>query len=329
MPDLYQERVVLFLAYPKVGLLDITGPQTTFWSASSCMQGRGYPGYVIKTASLEGGLIQTAEGLTIQTIALSEFNDVEIHTIIVPGSPHIEDVLKTTARLTEWLNIAATKAYRVAAVCTGAFLLAQASLLQSKRAATHWAFCELLAVLFPKVKIDHNAIYVQEGKVWSSAGVTAGIDLSLALIEEDCGREVSMHVARELVVFLKRPGGQAQYSASLQSQVQSGSSFDDLHLWMIDNLDKNLSLEMLALQMNMIPRNFSRIYKQETGKTPAKVVESLRLEAACRLLESNDYNIDQIASKCGFGGEERLRITFQRNLSVSPRDYRKRFSTYT
>lgn len=326
MPDLYQDKLVLFLAFPMVGLLDITGPQTAFWSASSHMQNRGYPGYILRTASLEGGLIQTAEGLTIQTIALAEFADAEIHTIIVPGSPYIEDVLKRSTKLTEWLNKAAISAYRIAAVCTGAFLLAQARLLQSKRAATHWAFCDLLAKHFPKVKVDRNAIFIQEDKVWSSAGVTAGIDLSLALIEEDCGRDVSMHVARELVVFLKRPGGQAQYSASLQSQVQSGCTFDDLHLWIIDNLDKSLTVEMLAHRMNMSPRNFSRVYKQEAGKTPAKVVESLRLEAARRLLESADYNVDQIASKCGFGDEERMRITFQRNLSISPRDYRKRFS---
>lgn len=326
MPDLYQERLVLFLAFPKVGLLDLTGAQTAFWSASHHMLKRGYPGYVLQTVSLKGGLVQTAEGLTIQTIALSEFKDHEIHTIIVPGSPYIEDVLKKSGELTDWLNSAASSVFRIAAVCTGAFLLAQAKLLHSKRAATHWAFCDLLATHFPSINIDRDAIFVQEGKVWSSAGVTAGIDLSLALIEEDCGRDVSMHVARELVVFLKRPGGQAQYSASLQSQVQSGSSFDDLHLWIIDNLDKNLSVDVLAKQMNMSPRNFSRVYKQEAGQTPAKVVESLRLEAARRLLEAHDFNIDQIANKCGFGDEERMRITFQRNLSVSPREYRKRFS---
>lgn len=326
MPDLYQERLLLFLAFPKVGLLDLTGAQTAFWSASNHMQNRGYPGYVIQTVSIEGGLIQTTEGLTIQTVALREFNDAEIHTIIVPGSPYIEDVLTESISLTEWLHNASISAYRVASVCTGAFLLAQANLLHSKRAATHWGFCDLLAAHFPKVDIDRNAIFIQEGKVWSSAGVTTGIDLSLALIEEDCGRDVSMHVARELVVFLKRPGGQAQYSVSLQSQVQSGSSFDDLHLWIIDNLDKSLSVEMLAQQMNMSPRNFARVYKNEAGKTPAKVVEFLRLEAARRLLEADEYNIDQIAGKCGFGDEERMRITFQRNLSISPRDYRKRFS---
>ena len=317
---------MLFLAFPDVGLLDMTGPQTAFWSASCCMQKQGYPGYVLQTVSLEGGIIQTAEGMAIQTTALAEFADVEIHTIIVPGSPFIVDVLGKSANLVEWLSRTAAVANRTAAVCTGTFLLAEANLLRGKRAVTHWAFCDLLKERFPTVEIDRDAIFIQEDTVWTSAGVTAGIDLSLALIEEDCGRDVAMHVARELVVFLKRPGGQAQFSKLLQLQEQDGSAFDDLHLWIMDNLDKSLTVEMLAQRVNMSPRNFSRMYKQEAGRTPAKAVEILRLEAARRLLEDSELNIDQIARMCGFGDEERMRITFQRNLAISPRDYRKRFS---
>ncbi|MDB5929559.1 MAG: AraC family transcriptional regulator [Polaromonas sp.] len=321
-------RLVLFMAFPDMGLLDVTGPQTVFWAASKAMEKRGLPGYLRFTASLNGGLVNTAEGVSLQTLPLADFAGAQIDTRVVPGSPHIEQVLERSGPLAQWLHAAAGAARRTASVCSGAFLLAQAGLLDGRRAATHWGMCDMLKARFPSVEIDRDAIFVQQGAVWTSAGVSAGIDLALALVEADCGHEVAMEVARELVVYLKRPGGQAQFSELLQSQAQDSAAFDELNLWITDNLGrKNLSVELLADRAGMSPRNFARVYKQKTGRTPAKAVEVFRLEAARRLLEDSGRNVDQIAGLCGFGDEERMRTTFQRNLGIAPRDYRRRFSS--
>lgn len=320
-------RLIVFLAYPELGLLDLTGAQTVFWAASRYRTSSNLPGYELHTASLTGGLIHTAEGLAVDTVPLSRFADRSIDTLIVPGAPDILRAMGNALDLVAWLAAASANAKRTASVCSGTFLLAQAGLLEGRRAATHWAMCDMLKERYPSIEVDSDAIFVQQGSVWTSAGVSAGIDLALALVEEDCGREVTLLVAREMVVFLKRPGGQAQYSQLLKSQTSEGAAFDDLHLWITQNLEgENLSVEVLAQQVRMSPRNFARVYKLKTGRTPAKAVEVLRVEAARRLLEDSGRNIDQISRQCGFGDEERMRLTFQRTLGVSPRDYRNRFS---
>jgi transcriptional regulator GlxA family with amidase domain len=247
--------------------------------------------------------------------------------LIVPGAPAIQQALAANTDLVDWLRHASTRARRTASVCSGTFLLAQAGLLQGRRAATHWAMCDMLKRGFPSIDVDMDAIFVQQGNVWTSAGVSAGIDLALALVEADCGRHIALQVARELVVFLKRPGGQAQFSQLLQAQTDDTAGFDALHLWIADNLsDSELTVERLAEQSRMSPRNFARVYKQKTGRTPAKAIELFRVEAARRLLEDSQRNIDQVAHLCGFGDEERMRYTFHRHLAISPRDYRARFS---
>jgi transcriptional regulator GlxA family with amidase domain len=325
MPN--RERLILFVAFPDMGLLDLTGPQTVFWAASKAMEKRGLPGYSRYTASLNGGLVNTAEGLALQTLRLADFTDAAIDTIVVPGSPYIEQALERSTELVEWLRQASRTARRTVSVCSGAFLLAETGLLENKRAATHWGMGDLLKKRFPSVKIDGDAIFVREDTIWTSAGVSTGIDLALALVEADCGHKVAMDVARELVVFLKRPGGQSQFSELLQAQTQDSAAFDELNLWILDNLgNNNLSVELLAQKARMSPRNFARVYKQKTGRTPAKALEVFRVEAAKRLLEDSNRNIDEIARLCGFGDEERMRVTFQRNLGIPPRDYRKRFS---
>lgn len=320
------EKLVLFLAFSQMGLLDMTGPQTVFWAASRYMQERGLPPYDRHTVSIDGGLVMSAEGVGLNTRALSDFAGVEVDTIIVPGSPHIIDVLESSSEVANWLNNQYAKVRRVASVCSGAFLLAQAGLLDDKRAATHWAMLDLLQNRYPSIKIDGDAIFVNEGSIWTSAGVTAGIDLALALVEEDCGHDIAMKVARELVVYMKRSGGQSQFSELLQAQ-SSDSSFDKLHEWVNNNLhNKNITIDTLSAQAYMSPRNFARVYKQQTGRTPAKAIEIFRLEAARRLLEDSPHSISEIANRCGFGDEERMRITFHRNLAISPSEYRKRFS---
>ncbi|MFY0566877.1 GlxA family transcriptional regulator [Archangium lansingense] len=320
-------RTVLFVAFPDMCLLDMTGPHTSFWAAGVRLRQLGLPAYDCHTVSLHGGLVRTVEGVELHTRPVSDFARKQVDTVVVPGSPNIAELIDDAGPLADWLGKVAKKARRMASVCTGAFYLAKAGLLHNRRAATHWGMCELLQSRFPALAVDADAIFVRADNVWTSAGVTAGIDLALAMIEEDCGRDVSLFVARELVVFLKRSGGQSQHSALLQAQTEDGgATFDELHAWMADNLGSALSVEELAVKANMSPRNFARVYKQKTGRTPAKAVEVMRLEAARRMLEDSDRNIDQIARQCGFGDEERMRLTFQRNLSVSPRDYRKRFA---
>lgn len=320
-------RVLVFLAYPQMGLLDLTGAQTVFWAASKAMAERGRPGYTLHTASLQGGLITTAEGLTIHTTSLDLLKQVAIDTLIVPGAPDIRQAMIDAVDLVDWLRRASTKARRTASVCSGTFLLAQAGLLEGLRAATHWAMCDMLKSGFPSIDVDMDAIFIKQGTVWTSAGVTTGIDMALALVEADCGRDVALQVARELVMFLKRPGGQAQFSMLLQSQTAESADFDDLHMWISANLsDANLTVEALARQAQMSPRNFARMYKRKLGRTPAKALEMFRIEAARRMLEDSQRNIDQIAQLCGFGDEERMRYTFHRHLAVSPREYRNRFS---
>ncbi len=322
-----QPRTLVFLAYPQMGLLDLTGAQTVFWAATKAMAERGLPGYFVHTASLAGGLMPTAEGLSVDTVPLATFDPATLDTLIVPGAPAIQEAMAANTDLVDWLRHASTRARRTASVCSGTFLLAQAGLLQGRRAATHWAMCDMLKRGFPSIEVDMDAIFIQQGNVWTSAGVSAGIDLALALVEADCGRHVALQVARELVVFLKRPGGQAQFSQLLQAQTDDTAGFDALHLWIADNLgDSDLTVERLAEQSRMSPRNFARVYKQKTGRTPAKAIELFRMEAARRLLEDSQRNIDQVAQLCGFGDEERMRYTFHRHLSISPRDYRERFS---
>lgn len=201
------EKLVVFVAFPQMGLLDLTGAQTVFWAASRYMEERGLPPYDRHTISLNGGLVSSAEGVALETRPISDFANAEIDTIIVPGSPHIVDVLEESATLALWLQKEHIKVRRIASVCSGAFLLAQAGLLKDKRAATHWAMLDLLQERYPSIRIDGDAIFVKEGSIWTSAGVTAGIDLALALVEEDCGHDIAMKVARELVVYMKRSGG--------------------------------------------------------------------------------------------------------------------------
>lgn len=320
-------RLVLFIGFPGMCMLDIAGPQTVFWCASKVMQERGLPGYARHTVSLDGGMVQTLEGVGMQTGRLDDFSPGDVDTIIVPGAPDIVDAVARHEALVASLRCRAPVTRRIASVCTGAFVLAAAGLLDGKRAATHWLMHELMASTYPLVEVDREAIFVQHGGTWTSGGVTAGIDLALAMVEQDCGRDVALAVARELVVFIKRPSGQPQLSSMLQAQANDGPQFDELHLWILANLKQaDLSVELLAERMKMSPRNFTRVYKDKTGQTPARAVEQFRVEAACRLLEDSARQIDQIALLCGFGDEGRMRKTLQRCLQTSPSAYRQRLT---
>jgi len=319
-------RLVVMLAYEGANLIDICGPLQTFSSATRLMGNRCTRPYVGTVASLAGGLVTTAPGLAIMTQSLAGLDCHAIDTLIVPGgSPQGAPVI--VPELVAWITRRACAARRVASVCTGAFMLAATGLLDRKRVTTHWSWAERLAELHPKVRVDPDPIFIKEGKMWTSAGVTAGIDLALAQIAEDFGHHVALATARQLVMFIKRPGGQSQFSVPLASQLSEGEGFTGLHAWIADHLSGDLRVERLARQAGMSPRTFARLYKARVGRTPAKTVEAMRLEAACRALEESAAPIKRIATHVGYGDEQNLWRVFQRRLGVSPTDYRARFSS--
>jgi transcriptional regulator GlxA family with amidase domain len=229
----------------------------------------------------------------------------------------------------KWISRVLPKSRRVASVCLGAFALAGTGVLDGKRAVTHWRYCPRLQSSFPDIRVEPNAIFVKDGRVWSSAGVSAGIDLALAMIEEDFGHAVALDVARRLVVFLKRPGGQSQFSTVLAAQASDVEGrFSALHAWIIENIASDLSVEKLAEKAGMTPRTFARTYANRTGLTPASSVEALRVETARMLLERRQIDgVVEVAKRAGFGDDERMRRAFLRHLGVSPTEYRNRFSS--
>jgi transcriptional regulator GlxA family with amidase domain len=313
-------RRVVVVAFEGAQLLDVAGPAQTFASAAEIVPGA----YAIELVSPRGGVITTSAGLALHTQAMAARRG-PIDTLVVVGGPGVAPALEDRAllrRLRQW----SARARRTCSVCTGAFLLAGAGLLDDKRATTHWGYCRALQERHPAVRVEPDPIFVRDGDVWTSAGVTAGIDLALALVEADLGHEAAMRVARRLVVFLKRPGGQSQFSAPLSAQLADDAGLDALHAWMAGHLSADLRVERLAARASMSPRTFARIYTAKLGTTPAKTVERLRVEAARRALEDGDAPIKQVAHRCGFGDEERMRRAFVRRLGVSPSDYRARFA---
>jgi transcriptional regulator GlxA family with amidase domain len=247
-----------------------------------------------------------------------------LDTLVVAGGTGTARALEDRA-LVGLVKRAAGRARRVASVCTGAFLLAEAGLLDGRRATTHWSACARLAARYPQLEVDPDPIFVRDGRIWTSAGVTAGMDLALALVEEDHGRDVALAVARELVLFLKRPGGQAQFSAQLRAQLAERTALRDLQAWIADHPGAELSVEALARRVAMSPRHFARVFKQETGATPARAVLAARVEAARRRLEDGDDGLAGVAAACGFASAEVMRRAFLRTLGVGPSHYRTRF----
>jgi transcriptional regulator GlxA family with amidase domain len=316
-------RRVEVLAFPDVQLLDVAGPVQVFADASHWAARPHAPTpYAIRVIAPEGAQIRATSGLAFATEPLPDPAE-PLDTLIVAGG---QGVMRAAAdaSLVEWLKVRAGAARRTASVCTGAFLLAAAGLLDRRRAVTHWEYCDELSRRHPAVTVESDPIFVRDGRVWSSAGVTAGIDLSLALVEEDLGRAIALSVARHLVVFLKRPGGQAQFSAALSLQ-SADDHFADLHGWLAEHLADNLSVSRLAAQAGMSERTFLRRYREATGLSPARAIERLRVESARQLLAETRQPAKRIAARCGFGSEETMRRSFVRLQGVSPQDYRQRF----
>lgn len=316
-------RAIEIVAFPAVQMLDLSGPMQVFTSANDMLIKEGRPpGYAVRVVARQDQPIKASSGLGISTEALPAL-DTPIDTMLIAGGPGVDEAAADPV-LVDWVRARRQSARRVASVCTGAFLLAASGALDGRRATTHWSFSAELARRFPHVQVDPDPIFVRDGPVWTSAGVTAGIDLALALLEQDLGRELSLAVARYLVVFLRRPGGQAQFSTALSLQM-ADTRFAPLHTWIEEHLGEDLSLEALAEQAAMSPRSFSRHYRDATGITPARAVERLRVEEARRLLSDSTLSIKRIAQRCGFGSEETLRRSFLRLLTTTPQDYRARF----
>jgi transcriptional regulator GlxA family with amidase domain len=250
----------------------------------------------------------------------------EIDTLIVTGIDEADDA-RRDPDLIRWLARMAPRARRVVGLCTGTFVLAEAGLLDGRRATTHWMDCDELARRFPAIRVERDPIYVHDRGVYTSAGSTAGLDLVLALVEEDVGRRVALQVAQRMVFFLKRPGGQAQFSAQLSTQMAEREPLRDLQAWILDHPAADLSVEALARRVAMSPRNFFRVFVREVGMTPGRYVERVRVEAARRLLEETSRIVPDVAGACGFGSPETMRIAFRRTLGVNPKGYRSRFHT--
>jgi transcriptional regulator GlxA family with amidase domain len=321
-----ESRRVAVVTYAGAQTLDVTGPLEVFATATRCLHERRpdqAPAYSIEILADRAGPVTMGSG--IRLMADRSYRSVRggIDTLIVCGGN--ARAASEDQTLLRWLRQMEPKVPRLASVCTGAFILAAAGLLDGRRATTHWRSANALSREYPNVTVEPDAIFVRDGHIYTSAGVTAGMDLALALVEEDFGRDVALMVARLLVLFLKRPGGQSQFSSQLAVQMLPAGPLKGLPEWIVEHLGEDLSVERLAARVAMSPRNFARVFLKETRTTPAKFVERARIDRARRELEDSTVPVETVAVSCGFCNAERMRRTFQRHLRVVPQEYRRRF----
>ncbi len=313
-------RRVVFVAFPEVVLLDLIGPWDVFALANK-LANRDSPPYDLELVSgANAAKITSDGGISLESHRPAKNCRGAIDTLIVPAA-----WVSEAQQFSSVLQRLARRSRRIVSICGGAFLLAEAGLLDGKKATTHWRGTADLAKRFPKVDVQADSIFVKDGQTYTSAGVTAGIDLALALVEEDLGQAVALDCARNLVVFMRRPGGQSQFSATLESQHAERDVINELVAWAADNLSNDLSVRALAERAHMSLRNFSRVFRNEVGQTPAAFVEKLRVDATRRRLEETDESIDEISKHCGFRSADSMRRSFQRVVKVAPSDYRQRF----
>jgi transcriptional regulator GlxA family with amidase domain len=318
-------RWIEFFLYPDATGLDIVGPLDVFTAANWILsqKGSGQKGYHVLFSAKKTGLIRLNSGLQIYAdIAIGKGDSIDI--FLVPGSLDTNQVTQDF-KLINQIGMRAKSAKQIVSICGGAFILAACGLLKGKNVTTHWSAADDLARKYPDIKVTPDAIYIRDDNIYSSAGVTAGIDLALALVEEHHGSQLAIDVARILVLYLRRPGRQSQFSAPMKLRAKAGKKFSKLHDWILENLKQSLCVESLAEYVAMSPRNFSRIFSKTTGMSPGKYVESIRLEHARELLESGNSSVETVAKESGFMREERLRRVFLRQLGITPSQYRFHF----
>ncbi len=319
--NLFKRRRVIVIVVPPVDELDLVGPMQVF-SAANRLAGR--PVYSVEVATNARDLKVAGEGGLLSFLAQRRFSELRgsfdsILLVCGVGTRNARD-----AALFAWLREMAPVVRRIGSVCAGAFLFAEAGLLNGRRAATHWKFGDELAKRYPRVRVESHPLWVKDGNIYTSAGISAGIDLALAWVEEDCGAAVAHEVARELVLFLRRPGGQTQCSVSLAAQASEMTAIRELQVWIAENLQKKLSVQALADRIAMSVRNFERVFTRELGRTPSKYILQVRVEAAQRQLERTDRGLKQIAVACGFASADVMRRSFTRFVGVTPSHYRHR-----
>ncbi|MCP2353991.1 transcriptional regulator GlxA family with amidase domain [Nonomuraea thailandensis] len=311
--------------FPDVDLLDVTGPAEVFAVANREMTGR--TPYEVLLAGPDGGQVRTSAGVRLATdLTFDQVGD-RVDTLVVPGAVDRDGAPVIDPELVGWIADTAPHAHRVASVCVGAHLLAAAGLLAGRTATTHWATADRLATDHPDVTVDPDPIYIRSGKVWTGAGISSCMDLALALVAEDHGERIALAVARQLVMYLKRQGGQSQFSVPLWQAPTERRDIDELRVWITANLCADLSAAALAERVCLSERHFARVFRKETGATPAAFVESARVEEARRLLEGTDEPLDRVAAACGLGSAETLHRAFRRRLGTTPVSYRRRFRT--
>lgn len=313
--------------YPGFKAIEAVGPINVFDYANTQLAAlQRPPAYDLRIVSTTTGFIQSDTLVALPaTKTLSMFSPPDIAIIV--GARQIEKALGDAPEIVDWIRRVSHRLVRLISLCSGSFFLAEAGVLDHKRAATHWSVSELLQRRYPRVTVDPDAIFIKEGPIWTSAGVTAGIDLALAMVEEDLGRDIALAVARDLVIYLKRPGGQSQFSVHLSSQMTNHPTIRELQDWILRNLDRKLAIPELAKRVAMSERNFTRLFTRETGHAPAEFIEIARFESARRLLEDVDLPLKSIAARSGFSSDDHMRRVFQRRFGVTPSAYRERFGT--
>jgi transcriptional regulator GlxA family with amidase domain len=322
-----QTRTVDVIVYPGFKAMEAIGPMSVFEYANLHLQRRGQPiGYDVRIASTHIGAVKSD---TLMSLDASKVLDTLMlpDDAIIVGTRNIQDALTSAQSIIDWVEQVWPRIGRLAALCSGAFFLAAAGALDGKRATTHWGVAARLQADFPSISIDADAIFVRAENLWTSAGVTAGIDLALAFVEEDFGRKLALEVATEMVVYLKRPGGQSQFSTHLLSQKTARPSIREIQSWILDNLQQRMPVALLANRAMMSERNFARVFQQEVGLSTQEFIERCRFERATQLLADLGTPIKSAAAGCGFTDEAQMRRVFQKNLGITPKVYRERFAT--
>lgn len=317
-------RRIAILVFDDVELLDIAGPHDVFATAAALAEATP-PIYEVMTAAPRVGMVRSSSGLPFQP-AVETARLKSIDTFLIAGGAGIHALCEDKAVIA-WLKRAAPGFRRLGSICTGAFLLGAAGLLEGRRAVTHWNWCDRLSARHPVIAVERDPIFINDKGVWTSAGVTSGIDMALAMVEEDHGAKLALRTAQELVVFRKRPGGQSQFGADLALGAALAPPLDGLRDWMLKHLDADLSVTALAARAGMSPRSFARHFQANARLTPARFVELARLEAARQRLETSADAIERVAAQCGFGSADVMARAMTRRLGVTPADYRRRFNS--